>query len=360
MLMNAANKVLVQIYKVVGLFVLTAILAGLASFFVLNIFFLFDTSWLAPVILSPSHPKVVELRAQVAQQTSHREKLEAERLELRAALRHTERSLKLHERHSGLQKRVVLAEAQTATEQAAELRVVEKRYAGVSRHLARSSGDYAKLASSLLDAHQGSRMIDRESYTRGRYLLSQVKMGNTSAKERQLEISWSVKSLDARADSFAAVAAGNHEGIRTLDALNASSEIDQAQLELAALEDRKSNLEIQLTMLNGSIARYDSLLADIEDTPWLRAVDEKITIAFVPYDNLKNVAEGDTLFGCWMELVGCREVGKVAKILDGEFSAKHPLDNRDVRGQMVELDLRDQAAAQKNTLFARHRPLWVL
>ncbi|HEY1546435.1 MAG TPA: hypothetical protein VGG28_01375, partial [Kofleriaceae bacterium] len=43
-----------------GLFALIAILIGLLGFLVVNVFYFFDHSWVRPVVLSPTHQKVVE------------------------------------------------------------------------------------------------------------------------------------------------------------------------------------------------------------------------------------------------------------------------------------------------------------
>src|SRR5882672_6767893 len=82
--MNSLNLVVVSVYKIIGFVVLTAILFGLGSYLSLNLFYLFDTSWLAPAILSPTDGRVLQMSAQLAQYSSEREKLVAQRQELMA------------------------------------------------------------------------------------------------------------------------------------------------------------------------------------------------------------------------------------------------------------------------------------
>ena len=52
---------------VTGLVALTAILVGLIGFLVVNIFYFFDHTWVRPVVLSPTHPKVVEATNQLTE-----------------------------------------------------------------------------------------------------------------------------------------------------------------------------------------------------------------------------------------------------------------------------------------------------
>ena len=56
----AVQPSIIRLYKVAGLIALTAILVGLIGFLVVNIFYFFDNSWVRPVVLSPTHQRVVE------------------------------------------------------------------------------------------------------------------------------------------------------------------------------------------------------------------------------------------------------------------------------------------------------------
>lgn len=356
---NRANKMFVNLYKVCGLVVLGAILLGLASFFVINVFYLLDDTWMAPVILSPSHERVVNLRSQLAQQAYQREKLDAEKLELDARLRQTERAIIEQERYQELLDQVVRRERDLTREQAAELRKMQARMNGAQRAIRKSGKAYGDFNKHLLDEHKRTRLIDQESFTRGKYLLSQVKLTGATAEEKTQELGWRAKELEVQASSLDSFL-GHGGPIATRDALELVRQVEQSKLELATLRDTRSNLVAQRKLLDTSAGRYDALLADIQQSPYLRAVEGEVTIAFVPYDNLDKVESGDSIFGCYLHLVGCTEVGRVKSVLDGEVAAKHPLDNRDVRGLMVEIDVAEGDWARDATLFSGRRPLWVL
>jgi len=61
----AVQPTIIRLYKAAGLVALTAILIGLLGFLIVNIFYFFDHTWVRPVVLSPTHQKVVEASNQL-------------------------------------------------------------------------------------------------------------------------------------------------------------------------------------------------------------------------------------------------------------------------------------------------------
>src|SRR5688500_19160913 len=82
----ALQPSIVRIYKVAGLVALTAILVGLIGFLVVNIFYFFDHSWVRPVVLAPTHQKVVEASTQLADAKLRSSQLDTEKVEIDAQL----------------------------------------------------------------------------------------------------------------------------------------------------------------------------------------------------------------------------------------------------------------------------------
>ena len=97
----------------------------------------------------------------------------------------------------------------------------------------------------------------------------------------------------------------------------------------------------------------------LEQSPYLRAINHNIVLAFVPYQNLKNVKLGTKLFGCSWGLVMCSRVGKVTATIDGEVQDIHPHDETIQRGVMVEIELTTPSAEGNSVLFAGGKPLWL-
>jgi hypothetical protein len=94
----AVQPSIIRLYKVAGLVALTAILVGLLGFLVVNIFYFFDNSWVKPVVLKPTHPKVVEASTLLADARLRARQLDTERLEIDSQLAEIKRAVAIDEK----------------------------------------------------------------------------------------------------------------------------------------------------------------------------------------------------------------------------------------------------------------------
>ncbi|MBP6634130.1 MAG: hypothetical protein KBG28_19880 [Kofleriaceae bacterium] len=162
-------------------------------------------------------------------------------------------------------------------------------------------------------------------------------------------------------DKFLADVAGLARGpIKTTDDAVLRRQIDQVTIERADALDRKAALARRLAELDQRSEEQRRLIERLSASPYLRAADQPVTIAFVPYQNLSNVGPGTTLYGCAWHLVGCRRVGIIVRLLEGEVQDVHPHDDSSQRGVMIEIELRSRSAAEERVLFAGGKPLWIL
>ncbi len=251
----ALQPSIVRIYKVAGLVALTAILVGLIGFLTVNIFYFFDHSWVRPVVLAPTHQKVVEASTQLADAKLRTAQLDTEKLEIDAQLAEIERSVAVNDRF-------------------------------------------------ITD------------------------LGTTADKPSSPEL-WLVHR-----------------------------ELEKAKLEKDNAVGRKAPLAQRLESLKLRKVEQDALVKRLEQSPYLRAVNQKIVLAFVPYQNLRNVKLGTRLYGCSWGLVACSNVGKVTTVLEGEVQDVHPHDESIQRGVMVEIDVSSSSAGE-TVLFAGGKPLWL-
>ena len=123
---------------------------------------------------------------------------------------------------------------------------------------------------------------------------------------------------------------------------------------------RKQVIRRRIERLDTSIARYDKLIHEIQSSAYITATEKKVTVAFVPYENLDNVEAGMPIYACRLGLVMCREVGVVRTQLSGEVTDSHPQTGSSMRGVMVEIDLDDREAAGEKSLFVGKKPFWIL
>src|SRR5205814_10346553 len=85
---------IIRLYKAAGLVALTAILIGLIGFLVVNIFYFFDHTWVRPVVLSPTHQRVVEASTQLADAKLRASQIVTEQLEIEGQLLEIDRVVK--------------------------------------------------------------------------------------------------------------------------------------------------------------------------------------------------------------------------------------------------------------------------
>jgi hypothetical protein len=252
----AVQPSFIRLYKVAGLIALTAILVGLLGFLVVNVFYFFDNSWVRPVVLSPTHQKVVEASGQLADARLRASQLETEKIEIEAQL------------------------------------------AEITRGVATN-------------------------------------------------------------DKFLTDVGTHADAPKTPDQWLVRREIDRAKLDKENHLGRRAPLEARLVSLGLRMKEQEQVVHRLEQSPYLRAVNGKVVLAFVPYTNLRHVKAGTKLYGCSWGLVMCSRVGKVKATIDGEVQDIHPHDQSVERGVMVEIELSTPSAEGNSVLFAGGKPLWL-
>lgn len=244
---------IVKLYKVAGLITLTAILIGLVGFLVVNVFYFFDHTWVRPIVLSPTHQKVVEAGSQLADAKMRASQLEAEKVELEASL---------------------------------------------------TSIDRAVTADDTI-----------------------IKEGEATPAPKG-------------------------------DAWTIHRDVERAKLDKENQQGQRAPLKQRLDSIALRVKDQDAVIKRLSASPYLKAIDGKVVLAFVPYQNLRNVKIGTKLYGCAWGLVACSPVGTVTTVLDGEVTEMHPHDETIQRGVMVQIDVKESAAGD-TVLFAGSKPLWL-
>jgi hypothetical protein len=252
----AVQPSIIRLYKVAGLVALTAILIGLVGFLLVNVFYFFDHTWVRPVVLAPTHARVVEASKQVADAKLRQSQLDAEKIEIESTL--------------------------------AE--------------------------------------IDRTVAADDKFLVEVGTMVDAPKTPEQ----WLV----------------HHE-------------VQKTKLDKDNQNGRRGALHARLDSLALLIKDQEAVVHRFEASPYLRAINGKVVLAFVPYQNLSNVKEQVKLYGCSWGLVMCHVVGRVKSTIEGEVQDIHPHDESVQRGIMVEVELSTPSAEGESVLFAGSKPLWL-
>ena len=344
---KAGAKLVVSTYRLMGFAILTIIVAVLIGYITTTAFYFVSHTWIVPTIVSPSDDKVVQLRTELAAQQNVRDKLESDLHESeRAAAAEGEFQKEfadaiqadLDGRKVALGRVQALAGAAYATRQ----------------KISTTNDTYAKQLAAKSQQELDAGLIDRDHAMSNNFTEAQISDAQLRLQTSEVQFEQQAAELKQQTDALDALLTGpSADGKKkalSYDVLKIKRDYDASKLALAkALETHK--------MLAASLAREDEILAGLKQSAYLRALDDKATVALVPYGNLENAKVGTPLYACNVGMVMCREVGTVEAILPGEIQFKNPHRDTQVRGQMVELQMTDSDAATDEVLFVGGEPL---
>lgn len=361
------NKFFTDAYKILGFVILGAILLGLVSYFTLNLFYLSSTHWVAPVILSSNHEKVIQLNGELTRHVFRHDKLIAERGEIKARATYTEHALQAQEAFRVQLRAAVKSELKGRKSELAKVTNLMGDFKKSGKLSADALKDYKDLNYEQLADEYKANLIDRQAFVDGTYSLSQVENARLTREARKIQAAAQREQLTREVAALKSVLENPEQAELpsdpttplTFEVLAMLREYRASSLDAAKLRAEHASVDERIAMLDESIARYEKMETEIKNSPYLRAMEQKVAIAFVPYENLEGAQAGSEIYGCSLGLVWCRQVGVIERVLDGEVSAIHPLYNEQVRGQMVELKLDDPTWAEKKALFTGSAPFFI-
>ncbi len=360
------NKLIVSAYKVMGFAILTTILVGLGSYLVVNVFYLANRSWVAPAIISPVDERVLQLNAQLAQESSLRDKLMADRLDMMARLNDANRVVATEEAFQHSFALAMQADLADRKSELAKFQSLIGTYNNTQREVFRSSEAYSGMSRGRMQELFGAHVIDQDAFINGQYQLAQIGNANLSLAEKNAEVSTrvndlkrTVSSLQLTTMSIGADGAKVKDSALSYEILRIKHEFDKSVLEAKKAEDSADGYKQSIVAIDATLARYDRVLKNIQDSPYMKAAEHNLTVAFVPYDNIGNVEKGKPIYGCSLGIVWCHKIGTVAELLEGEVLGKHPLHNQEIRGVFVEMQLEDPKWAEETVLHIGHAPLLI-
>jgi hypothetical protein len=337
------NKLVVSTYKLVGFAVLTLIALALISYLGANVFYWFSTSWVEPTVIAPTDERVLALSTQLLQQSSARDKVAAD-------LADAERVTRMQEEFLDGARKALADELADRKGELNRLTALDRSFANTRAEVAHSGRAYSDMSKRQLAAEYGAHFIDKQTAVAGALQLSQIAQGNLSLAEKEVELYKRRAELSRETEALGAIVGSKPAGRHSIEVLKILQDVKRAEVELAKARDNR-------VVLQRSLERYDKMVKTLNDSAFLRAVDGKDNVAFVPYENLDRIKPGTPLYGCWIGPLFCKQVGTVVALLPGEMSYKHPLHNTQLRGQSVQLSLANPRDAERKVLFAGGRPI---
>jgi hypothetical protein len=334
----------VTAYRLLGFAILTIIVIVLVGYIATTTFFYMSNHWIVPLAVSPTDDKVLALEGQLAEHQNQRD-------QTAALLQDADRQIVVQQ---AFQDEFTKAIQSDLTDRKAALeRMHQLSIAAASTRVAikRSNSAFATASQARMAQEYRAGLIDRTSMLNGNFQLAQITNSNLSLAERQAEYETRAIDLEAQVRSLEALLANQHtDAPLAYDILKIKQEYETSRLQTQKAIDTRDSLK-------AALARQDKLVDTIRQTSYLRALTDHAQVAFVPYDNLGKLSKGASLYGCRLGMIFCHHVGTVLEILPGEVQFKHPQRDKQLRGQMVELQLDDIAAATDDVLFVGGRPL---
>ena len=334
----------VNAYRLLGFAILTIIVVVLVGYLVTTAFFYVSNSWIVPMAISPTDEKVVSLQSQLAERQTNRDRTAAE-------LDQAERAIAVQQEFQLEFAKAIKSDLEGRKAALARMYDLADAAASTRAKIKRSNSAYATAQQKRMAAEWKAGLIDRDSMLNGKFQIAQISGSNLNLAERQAEYETRAADLDSQTRSLEALLANEGtEGSLSYDVLKIKQEYEASRLETQrAIQNRD--------MLKAALTREDKLLDILKQSSYLRAIGDDAHVAFVPYDNLDGVKKGEPVYSCWLTMVFCGKVGTVMGVLPGEVQFKHPNRDKQLRGQMVELKLDEDADATDDVLFVGGRPM---
>ncbi len=357
---NTLNRALVGIYKLAGFSLLSIILFGLFAYVSLNGLFFLHEAWISPAIIAPADPRVIELRARLAHEVWNRQRVEAERAEVRSKVRHAQRTIGVEHDYQQTFRAAVSENASFQRGRLHRVRSLREEIDTVQRALDEATERFAFAHGQALTSAYDARLINQEQKATGDYRLAELEARQIALQGQKATITGQLEEISLQLRALGTVAADPSAGIpATVEGLELKRSYMNSVLEAQKAEDTLVALGAADSALGEAIKGYDTVISIIQESPLLLAASGQVTVAFVPYDNLRAVKSGAPVFGCAAYVVWCKQVGRVGKAIDGEVVAKHPMYGTELRGTFVRLELHDPEWAKEAVLHVGRAPLWL-
>jgi hypothetical protein len=356
---NLAGTLLVPLYRLISVAVLTAILFGLASYLILTLFYFVSKNWVEPRIVSPTDAQVLQLNSQLAQGTLLREQLATERLDLLVKLRDARRKATDNGQFQDEAKKTAQRVVSDNLHKLETVQDVDRSFQSEAPQIV--DADKSFTSTSLAEAEKlyKAHLISEEEWITRKTQIAQFGVSALSLKRGSAEIDGEKNFLRREIDSYSALldTVTNGQGL-SADVLQAKRQLENSRLDLASAKDLDEALSQEIAIIEAAIARQDRLLLGLQNLPYVKAAEQKLTVAFVPYSNAERLNPGTAIFGCSFGILFCRRVGQVAEALDGEVVEKHPFFNKEIRGLLVRVQFQDTKWDQSPVLFLQKAPLF--
>jgi len=336
-------KSVVTIYRIFAIVTLYVVLGGVLAYGFVMGFYALNTSWAAPVILSPVDDKSLDFTEKLVTSRQTLEELNVDKKRLEEGVaemnKHKAALLALEPE---LQAAIV---RERKHNQATGPQLLELDKQKQSDNLKTQAVlTQVKEVEATIDKDLAAGLITKGDAATQRAALNQVQSSYTDSKIGEVLLTDSILEKTTT-------------DTKSLDVLDKQAELisEIAQLDIAIGVAQK-----QLHEESQQIDRLKQALATARQTPYYLTAsgDNTVYFAFVPYDNRNNVSSGSPVYDCYLNMIACKKVGTVKQIFAGEEHAIHPIFRTDMRGFLIQMQLDHPESAKSKTVFLNRKPLF--
>ncbi len=357
----AFSRFIVSAYRLLGFLVLVCILLGLVSYIGVNVIYFFHRSWVAPAVVSPSDPRVLDLSSRMAHESWMRQQVEANRIELKARIARAQRLEAAEKQYQDSFQAALTQDASARRTVAWQLGKLHQQYSEAKKEISDTSQAFSKLTRDRSEQELRAKLIDEDAMLARTQKLSELTQSNLSLDDRHVEVAQRLLGAGREASVLERLAKQPRLGadVRGLsyEGVNVAKQYQDSMLAADTAHADAEAAALSLTELGKAVEQYDQLIKTLEQATLLRAASRKLNLAFVPYENENRIDAGKPVFECRLQLLLCRRVGQIKSVLDGEVLGKHPVYGSDLRGQYVELEVQGEEAMHSRVLHVGRPPL---
>ncbi len=335
-------KSVVTIYRIFAIVTLYVVLGGVLAYGFVMGFYALNTSWAAPVILSPVDDKSLDFTEKLVTSRQTLEELNVDKKRLEEGVaemnKHKAALLALEPE---LQAAIIREKKHN---QATGPQLLELDKQKQSDNLkTQTVMTQVKEVEATIDKDLAAGLITKGDAATQRAALNQAQSSYTDSKIGEVLLTDSILEKTTT-------------DTKSLDVLDKQAELisEIAQLDIAIGVAQK-----QLHEESQQIERLRQALATAKQTPYYLTAsgDNTVYFAFVPYDNRNNVSSGSSVYDCYLNMIACKKVGTVKQIFAGEEHAIHPIFRTDMRGFLIQMQLDHPESAKSKTVFLNRKPL---
>jgi hypothetical protein len=335
-------KTWLTLYRVLAAFMLYGMLIALTSYGFNMGFYLINSHWVAPTLISPSNDKILTLTSQLvaSQQALDTLAVQTDNLSLTRAEQIARRKTL-----QDLNARVLAAldrSQKIDTETGAQLNALADRKVKDADRMQKTVEEIEKLRDGLEHDRKAGLITNSEAIAQEAAL---VQMKN-SATDSQVSVV--VLRDNAR-----------QKTTPELTQVDTMSKVVELQAEITQLEASIQTEEQQIKSNQSQMATIQKAVSSTQDSPYfvVSKASKPMAFAFVPYDNQDAATVGTAVYDCYLSMIFCRQTGTVERVFNEEERVTNPIFRTDMRGFLVSLNLTNPRAVKSKTLFLGRKPL---